>query len=234
MPFTAQHEQDIKKQYDPMRARAQQAEAAQLQTQKDAMARRAAQLGGGPSGSFIKQEGLATDASAKRLQAANEGIDAQQQGAVNQARQVHEQRDWQTGERVAGQDFAKSERIAGMDFANRTAAENRAFQTSERLGSQEFATKSADRNYEFQKDQNAANRIMQQKAMDLGAEQWKQSFDHEKEVDAFNMDMANKMYKKKDLLEQLFGNFSGASVSGGWKKIFGGGGDTVFGGEGWI
>ena len=110
MALSSQQTTDINKQYDPLRKRAQQQEAANLQGQRDVLARRAAQLGGGPSGALIKQESLASDASGNRLQQANEGIDAQQQAAINQAREIQAQREFQTSERVAGQEYGTKER----------------------------------------------------------------------------------------------------------------------------
>lgn len=114
MALSAQQTNDINAQYDPLRKKAQQQESTNLQTQKDALARRAAALSGGPSGAFIKQEGVAADASAQRLQSANEGIDAQQQASVNQARETQ-----------AARDFSKSERLGSESFQSDQNAINR-------------------------------------------------------------------------------------------------------------
>jgi hypothetical protein len=106
MPLSSVQTKQIAGQFDPLRKKAAQTEAANLQTQKDALARRAAQLGGGPSGALIKQESLAADAMGRRLADANEGINAQQTGALNQAREIQDQRDFQKAERVDSQKFA--------------------------------------------------------------------------------------------------------------------------------
>jgi hypothetical protein len=127
MALSTQKETDITKQYDPIRARLQRQEGANLQGQKDTLARNAARLGGAPSGAFIKQEQIAGDESAKRLQEANEGVDVQQMAALNQAREVQEQRDWQTGERIGSQKFMTGERIGTQKFGR-----------SERESSQKF------------------------------------------------------------------------------------------------
>jgi hypothetical protein len=115
MPLSTQQTADIQKQYDPMRKRLEQQQAAALQQQNDALARREAQAGG-LSGAFDKQRQVASDAMARRLEEGNEGIDAQQQAALNQERQVQEQRDWQTGERLATQGYQTGEREAGQKF----------------------------------------------------------------------------------------------------------------------
>jgi hypothetical protein len=106
MPLSSVQTKQIAGQFDPLRKKAAETEAANLQTQKDALARRAAQLGGGPSGALIKQESLATDAMGRRLTDANEGINAQQTAALSQAREIQDQRDFQKSERVDAQKFA--------------------------------------------------------------------------------------------------------------------------------
>lgn len=116
------------KQFDVARRRAQQQEGANLQGQKDAIARKAAALGGGPSGALIKQEQVAGDKSAERLQAANEGIEGQQA-------QEHQR----IGEVLQGQQFQTGERVGAQNFAGQQAALQRRFATSERLGSQDFS-----------------------------------------------------------------------------------------------
>lgn len=117
----------VNAQADLQRKKAAQQEGGVLQGQKDAMARRAAQLGGGPSGALIKQDQLATDASAQRLQNANEGINAQSDAQMNELRKTQQAQEYGTSERVAGQNFASGERAAGQTFAN-----------TQRLGSQDF------------------------------------------------------------------------------------------------
>ncbi len=117
MALSTQKTTEISQQYDPIRKRAQQQEAVALQTQKDSLTRNAARLGGGPSGAFVKQEQIAGNESAQRLQTANEGIDAQQMAAINQARDVQEGRDYATTERVASQAYGTGERVASQGFA---------------------------------------------------------------------------------------------------------------------
>jgi hypothetical protein len=61
-------------QFDLQRKRAAQQVNSDVQGQKDALQRRAAQLGGGVNGALIKQDQIAQDEGAKRLDQANEGI----------------------------------------------------------------------------------------------------------------------------------------------------------------
>lgn len=179
MPLSPVQTKDITKQYDPLRKRAQQQEAANLQGQRDAMARRFASMGGGPGGAQIKQENVIADQSAQRLAAANEGIDAQQQGALNAAREAQLGRDFQTSERLGSQKFASGE-----------SALARKFQTSERLGSQDFADKQRQAAENFTNWQNTAamnqanehfNRTLEEQAR-----QYNQDFDANKTTNAIN------------------------------------------------
>lgn len=130
MALSSTQTAEIQKQYDPMRRRLQTQEAANLQSQKDALARRAAQMGGGPSGAFIKQEALANDAFARRLQDGNEAIDAQQAAEARRVAEVQE-----------GRDFARQERLGGQEFASKQSALDRMLQRSlqsESLGLQRY------------------------------------------------------------------------------------------------
>lgn len=91
--------------YDYQRQKAAQQENANLQGQKDALARQAAALGGGPSGAFIKADQMAGDASAQRLQQANEGINQAQAQEMRGVDQTQLGQQFQTSERLGGQQF---------------------------------------------------------------------------------------------------------------------------------
>jgi hypothetical protein len=92
------------------------------------MARRAAQLGGGPSGAFIKQEQLAMDASAQRLGEANEAIDAAKAGEMRRIREMEEGMNFQREEAGAQRTFQSGEREASQKFAAGESAMARALQ----------------------------------------------------------------------------------------------------------
>lgn len=226
MPLSASQTANIQKQYDPLRKRAEQQEAVNRQQQDDALKRRFA--AGAPGGAMIKQQQVLADQSARRLQDANEGINAQQQAALNQAQQVQEQRDWQTGERVAGQKFSSGE-----------AALQRKFLTGERLGSQNFASQQArdaylrqraegNRQRDFMRSESAKGRALQESQFIRQMDRDFERLMWEQEVDRFNMDMANKMFEKKDILEKmlsgeslgqidLLGQFVQGISGGGWE-----------------
>jgi hypothetical protein len=218
---------DVSKEFDYARKRAAQNEATQSQGQLDALKRRGAQLGGGPSGALMKQENLAREASARRLADANEQIDTAQRGEVRRIGEVQEGRDFTRAEREASQGFARGEREAthafargereaGQGFSSEQAALMRRFQTGEReagqtfaqgerVGSQNFASREASLGRNFTQEQNRLARALQSsqfaKQMDLSYDQFK----HQQFVDDFNMEMAEKMFNDKDAIERLLG-----------------------------
>lgn len=120
-------------QADLARKRASQTEQSQVQTQRDAMSRRAAQMGGGPGGAMVKQERILGDESAQRLQQANEGIEAARMGEHGRIGQV-----------LQGQEFARGERLGTQKWQSGEAATQRGWQTSERLGAQTWQSGEAE------------------------------------------------------------------------------------------
>jgi len=106
----------IQGQFDYARQKAAQTEGANLQGQKDALARRAAQLGGGPSGAFVKAEQTAGNESAQRLQQANEGINSQQSAALRDVNMTQLGQQYQTSEREAGQGFQAGQQQSAQAF----------------------------------------------------------------------------------------------------------------------
>lgn len=118
--------------FDVARNRAAQQTNAAVQQQRDALKRRAAAIGNVNSGSFIKQDQIAAREGAKQLNDANEGINAAEQVENRRVREMKEQRDFQTAERIGSQQFATGERIGAQGFS-----------TGERLATQKFAGQQA-------------------------------------------------------------------------------------------
>lgn len=242
MPIDLQ--QGVSDQFDYQRKKAAQQEAANLQGQKQALARRAAQLGGGPSGALIKQEQVAGDQSAQRLATANEGIDAAQTAEQRRIREIQQAQEFAHNERLGSQDFAHGERLGSQEFSHGERLGTQDFAHTERLGSQDFTAGEANKAFNRQRDlqmanqkftsqENALTRETQQKQFDSQMARDAEKFAHEKEVDAFNEHLANKMANQKGPLDQLFGNFSMGNLS----NMFGGGGGggggvNFFGGGG--
>ncbi len=207
MALSAQQTSDITKQYDPLRQKAQQQEATNLQGQKDALARRAAQLGGGPSGAFIKQEGVASDASAQRLQAANEGINAQQQGAINQAADVQAGREFTTSERQASQAFASGESALQRKYQTGEREAGQEFTTGERQSGQEFAGTQTDKTIQAAKDAQDKQIASAEKMGQISADQAKAAL------------AQNQAQYESDLNENKKTNAINAVISGYNSKI---------------
>lgn len=96
----------VDKQFAANRQRVQQQEGAQVQQGRDALARRAAQLGGGPGGAFIKQEQRVMDESAERLGQANMEIDAAKDAEYRRMGELETQLNLQKEEAQAARDMA--------------------------------------------------------------------------------------------------------------------------------
>lgn len=235
MALSAQQTADVSAQFEPARKRASQQEATNLQGQKDALARRAAQLGGGPSGAFIKQESMAADESAKRLQDANEGINAAQTGALNQAREVQAGREFQTSERLGSQGFAGEQSALARRFQTGEREASQAYGTGEREAGQQFASGEAATGRQFASEEagksrasahdeaywaREAAREMNDKNRDFEY----QKFGHEQAVDQYNMDLGQRMLGQKDGIDTLFNNISVRNIGrtlgggGGWRR----------------
>lgn len=163
--------------FDLARRRAQQQENANLQAQKDAIARRQAQAGGGVSGAFQKQERIAADDSAKRLQDVNEGIDTAQRAEERRMREIEEGRQFARSEREAGQTFQAGESLKGREFqAGETALQRRLVQeesrlgrehsTSERLASQAFGTSEREAAQKYSTGEREAGQTFQSGLVD--------------------------------------------------------------------
>ncbi len=151
-------------QFDYARQKAAQTEGANLQGQKDALARRAAQLGGGPSGAFVKAEQTAGNDSAQRLQSANEGINQQQAAALRDVNMTQLGQQYQTSEREAGQGFQ-----AGQQQSAQT------FQAGQQTAALSAQSSLADKQIEAQK-------LMQEKGLTAAAAQQAAGFTEQEKM----------------------------------------------------
>ena len=197
------------KEFGLAKDRAKQQEAANLQGQKDALARRAAQMGGGPSGAFVKQEQVAGDESAKRLASANEGIDAMQAQETRRVNEIEQGQNFVKGESVGSQDFAAgqakigreygtSERLGSQAFASGEAEIGRKYQSSERLGSQSFADEQRRGSQGFAEAEAALSRQVQSSQFLQQLDQTKAAFAHEQYIDQKNLDLAARIQKQNE------------------------------------
>ncbi len=202
--------------FDHQRQKAAQSENAQLQRQRDAIARRGAAMGGGPGGALIKQEQLAADTSGQRLAQANEGIDMAQRAEGRRIREVQEGRDYQTSERLGSQGFSAEQSAIARKYGTGEREASQAFSQSERLGSQDFASTESAKQITAARDQQMAaiqaaaeqgqlTRDQATAAMAQAQKQFEQTFAEEQRVNIFNMEMAKKMAGEKDPLERLGG-----------------------------
>lgn len=97
----------VDKQFEANRQRAAQVERSRLQQGQDALARRAAQLGGAPGGAFVKQEQIAMDQSAERLGQSNSEIDAAKDAEFRRMGELETQINEQRAQAQAALDMDK-------------------------------------------------------------------------------------------------------------------------------
>ncbi len=223
--------QDTNAQFDYQRQKAAQSENTQLQRQKDALARRAASLGGAPGGAFDKQNALAADESAQRLASANEGINQAADAEGRRLKEVQEGRQYSTSEREASQNFGAGQAALQRAYGTSERLGSQAYGTSERLGGeanqasllanqQAYGTRERIATQDWTADENKIARDIQESQFGRSLEQNQTQFDKNyvmsQEDQRFNEEMANKVFNKKDLLEQLLGR--GANIFGGDAK----------------
>lgn len=163
--------------YDLMRKRADQESGAQTQQETDALARRFASQGIGGSGAAIKQEQMAFERGAQRVDKAKEGINMAEADELGRIEEADKGRQFQAGENALARRFASEE--AGIA---------RQFQTSERQGSQAYQSLERQAQEAFQRGEADKGRELQQQAMTMQADQFKQSFEAAKkqfDLDAY-------------------------------------------------
>ncbi len=216
----------VSAQFDVARQRAAQGENAQLQRQRDALARRSAQLGGGPSGALIKQEGIAANESGQRLANANEGIAAAQTGEERRIREIKQGQEFQTGERVGSQDFAAGQREAQNKFSSQEAVAARAAAEESRVAQNQYAAQQQAAQSDFVAHQTKIAQDIQASQFGQTLARDNEKFQHEIAVDDFNMKLATQMANEKDPLEKLLSPQDrwaswGGAISGGGKSAGG-------------
>lgn len=250
-------EEGIKSGFNAQRQKAAGQEAANLQGQRDALARRQAALGGGPGGAFVKAEQQAGNESAQRLQQATAGIDDAQNSELRGVQMTKLGQQFQTSEREAGQTFQQGQQ--GRQFQHEDTSQATGIQAQSDLADKQIAAQKLMQQYgiDAQKAMQVVG-INAQKDLQTNAQDFqrpfmeaqvtgqyggkdtlaKQQFDEQTHVDTVNEDIAYKMLKKKDPIEQLFGNFSmgsikglGGDISDSWKRGTTSGGSMInFGG----
>ncbi len=122
-PDYAGVEDSIKQGYDAQRQKAAQQEGANLQGQRDALARRQAQLGGGPGGAFVKAEQQAGNESAQRGQQANASINDAQAAEMRALKQTQLGQQFATSERQGSEahaDTAQAKQFGHEDMSQQT------------------------------------------------------------------------------------------------------------------
>ncbi len=171
----------------------------QSQAERQALERRFASMGGGPSGAQVKAMGQLGEQQARREEEAQMGLTAQEIQARMTLEEAEKQRKFMTGEREAGQTFAKT-----MQEQERGAQQ--AFARQEREAQQVFQKGMAEQDLAFRERVFKAEDTARIKQMEIQQEQFKQQMQMEKEAMEFNKQVAQwQMSQPTDLMGSLFG-----------------------------
>lgn len=202
----------LDRRFDTLRSKVEQDANAQNQQQQEAMQRRAAATGMGGSGAFTKLGAKVAQEGEKMKQNALMDVEGQREGAQAQLDEQNAQREFARAERLGSQDFAKGERLGSQDFATRQQAEQMKFARSERLGSQAFQSSeaAAQRGFSkqlFDREMDFKNRVQDAAEAQFfhNLERVDRQFWEDNRVNDFNMNMANKMFNKKDMFQGIGG-----------------------------
>jgi hypothetical protein len=201
----------LNKRFDLIKQKLMGETQAAQQQQAEGMQRELARRGSLNSGEGLKLQQQMADQNVKQLSDVASGVEAERAGAQFEEEQMEKQRQFAREERLGSQEFASGERASGEQFAR-----------AERLSQQGFS-----------KDLFNSEMAFKAKGMEIQqgqfAEQMKHAFQQlelDTEVSRFNMEMAEKMWNKKDMME-AFANMwgydprTGGTSKTGMGKIFG-------------
>jgi hypothetical protein len=147
------------------------------------------------------------------------------------------------GQSAIGRAFAQQEREAGQNFQSAMVSKQQDFAAGEAQKQREYGTSEREASQTFASEESAAARAQQQTQFDATLKQSGEQFDKQfvldETVSNFNMDMAKKIFEKKDFFEKAIDPFGGIDRSAekapgvmgaGGKAIAGGAVGGMFGG----
>lgn len=192
-----------KNQFDVARKRLRQQEITQGQEAERALKRQFARAGGLGSGAYIKQLGIAKSKIGEQAQSGREAIQSAELRELERRKEIEEGRKFASGEAEKGRQFAKAE-----------GATQRTFQKGMFDVEQKFRQQQA----EFQNNLARFGQTTKLKQLDLA----KQQFDLEKDIAAFNKEIAlAELNKPTDLFASLLGPSLGFGKGGFFSQIGG-------------
>jgi len=161
--------------FDIARKRLRKSAGREAEQRKQSLQRRAAQLGGGTGrGTLLKAEQTVERERGEQVAAGEEAIGAAERAEARRRREIQEQREFITSERVGAQEFARGER----------------------LGTQEFSQQQLDTQIAANKDLAVFGRETQERlaGMEIGSREKLAELDRElqREVEAGRIDQAEK------------------------------------------
>lgn len=143
----------IQRRFELESKRAAQRAKTQTQEEEDALTRRFAAMGNVQSGSFIKQQQLAKERGAERLEGAEEAISGQRLAEEQRLAEAEEGRTFSRGEREAAQGFAASEAEKGRGFARGEREAGQSFLAQESKLGRKQQESQFEKTFNFSKSQ---------------------------------------------------------------------------------
>lgn len=189
----------LDRRFDTLRNKVEQQANAANQQSQEALARKGAATGAGQSGAFMKlgekvrQEGEAAKGNALMA------VEGEREGAQFQLDEANTNRAFATSEREAGQKFSQGMAREQMGFARQERIGSQTFQSGEAAAQRGFSKQLFDKEMQFKNrvQSSAEGQFLQ------NLSRVDRQFFEDQRISNFNMDMANKQFNKKDLMENM-------------------------------
>lgn len=170
-------------------------------SQKEAMNRRLANMGGFGGGASIKEEReMGRDMSAAELEALA-SVDAAEAMEAEQKAVRKSEREFGSSEAAAGREFGRGERVGSQSYAK-----------SEREGMQQYASGERAGSAAAQMAAQQRDLGMKSQALDWQKKIGLLNFNEEKRVNDFNIDMAETLANRKTIFDRI-----GTHTTGRWE-----------------
>lgn len=194
--------------YDIVRKRMEQQAGAGADEQRDALKRSFARGGMIGSGAQIKNEQLLENKIASAKQNARESVDAQELADRQRQEEILQSQGFAKAEREASQGFAAAEAARQRKFMGQESAAARSFQAGESALQRGFSEKLFTEEMRFKKEAQRIQESQFAKQFKLA----KKQFGLDEEVTRFNMNMAEKMFNKRTIMDKMADPFN-------WKEL---------------
>lgn len=177
---------------------------------KEAVAREFARRGLANSGAAIKMQQQAADQFAQRKDQAAQTAELAKAEDESRRLETEQARAYQTSERLGSQAYGSKEAALQRLFGATEAEKQRGFMASESALGRQFQSAEAASQRNFSKELFDKEMVYKEAALGLQTKQVRDQWDMaaaqlqlDKEVSKFNMEMAQKAFDKKSIMDKL-------------------------------